>query len=442
MNEAPKTMIKANLRHSFRNFSNFNRLNQNKSLVIPEVKPKATANTFPEIKEIRLTDGLNEQYSPKHKPDRISYEFPQEPKHKPNLRWRKYFPIFALVGGASWAAYTINYFIDDIPSEYLSLDKFIPFVITNKLDVDQDHYLIELTPKYNKWKKSDNQIWNGNKLWSVEIKQPQIMVVRKYTPLPLEIHKDQNEIFIRVQNEDNYREGKLVLYIKKYQQGEVARWISRKPIGEDLELRGPFIEYQIPQTVNNKDYERPIFENLPSEVRPDDLNKLKITPDNLAFFAAGTGITPILQSLLSKNPYFGFTTIYYSRRTTSESKPFDRLLYFLEKLDRIKLVNFIGDDKLSIEAIPDFNPIDYKVKTEKLYDQKPDDSIKYPVFKTALEQAVAFREKAKDSPSLSIVCGPDAYISQIAGYKPYNGQGKLSGWLKANEWDENHVHKL
>lgn len=441
--------------------------------------PKAGAAPMPELKLPDEEVSLDKPYQPKDRYQRVSFEYPTESIKGSNtsqLKMKKYLPyMFGIFGGA-WALYTAYYFTkEDKPKDFLNPDEFIPFFISNKVDIDEDHYLIELTPKYTEWmkdqKKVDN-IWNGSRMWSVEIKQPQIMVVRSYTPLPLSI-ADQGpgkEPLINIQS-DAAEIGKLVFYIKKYDQGEVARWIYRKPLGFELELRGPFIDYEFEKTPN-LGFERPQMANLPSTVKVDETYPIK--PDNLAFFAAGTGIAPILQVLLSKNPYKGFVEIFYSRRTESEI-PIPRFLYFLEKLDRIKVHHLVNEkgDNLSLKHVPSPIKSHYKELLENQKKEKEarlkavkaslDESpvagmkneinyssdepngkevLKQPKYKTAVEKAYAERNIKKENPALALVCGPDGYVNHVAGPKPIEGQGPAGGLLKEKGWDETNIFKL
>jgi NAD(P)H-flavin reductase len=431
-----------------------------------EVKPKAYAPPMPnsnlDIPESKVP------YVPKEKHQRVTFEYPDAPRGrddlvKPRSRWRPVIPIFVGVLGAGWALYTYNYFTDDTPNEYLHPDKFIPFLITGKVDIDKDHYLIEVKPKYNRWKTNGNdpKIWNGSKLWSVEVKQPQIMVVRRYTPLPLEIHNsatEESKPIIRVQTEEDAKDGKLVFYIKKYDQGEVARWIYKKPLGSELELRGPYVEFEFPKSLNNN-FERPQFQNLPSQIAADP--KFPINPDNLVFFAAGTGIAPALQMMLSRNPYKGFIDVFYSRRTASEL-PIPNYFYFLEKLDRAKFHHLIQEngDALALKHVPaptESNLIQYQnnldAQREASIVQKlkglesSKESPSAPVseeqkFNSALEQAQFLKNQPKQNPSLAIVCGPDGYLNYVSGLRPHEGQGKVTGLLKDKGWNESNVFKM
>ena len=97
----------------------------------------------------------------------------------------------------------------------------------------------------------------------------------------------------------------MCLYIKRYNDGEVSD-ISLIVIGDELELRGPNIEFKFPYHPLHKLHKRPIFKDLPSKVEADNMietvKRVNNLPDvdNIVFYAAGTGIAPILQVLFSK----------------------------------------------------------------------------------------------------------------------------------------------
>ncbi|CCH43810.1 putative nitrate reductase [NADH] [Wickerhamomyces ciferrii] len=454
----------------------------------PKTNPlKAGANPMPELEKTKEQIALKPNYQPQESYQRVSFEYPTETTSTSSStphKLKRYLPHLLLILGGGWALFTVRYFTQEsIPQDYLDPEEFIPFIVTQKVDVDKDHYFIELTPKYNHWKKefmNPIKVWNGRRIWSVEIKQPQIMVVRKYTPLPLTIYKPNKDStpVINIQNNDiNSPEyGKLVFYIKKYDQGEVARWISRKSIGSELELRGPFIEFEFPSSPNDVS-ERPKMENLPSKVNNDP--EYKIKPDNLAFFGAGTGIAPILQVLLSENPYKGFVNVFYSRRTEAET-PIPRLLYFLEKLDRVKFHHFINENNSRLNSKPIPTPIEphFKAYEDQLIKNRQDEeqkiaeklkelrgersytripevpkdhsaslesktpSTQSSKFKTILEKIISEGKSSHENPSLALVCGPDGFVSYVAGPKPFEGQGPVGGLLKEKGWDETNVFKL
>ncbi|KAF1827535.1 uncharacterized protein K489DRAFT_375645 [Dissoconium aciculare CBS 342.82] len=91
--------------------------------------------------------------------------------------------------------------------------------------------------------------WSIN---SVELKQPQLQIVRSYTCLPPNADQPEDE---------------LRFLIRREQRGEVSNYIHRLPIGAEVEIRGPHAEYVIPGDTQSA-----------------------------IFLAGGTGIAPALQA--------------------------------------------------------------------------------------------------------------------------------------------------
>ncbi|GMM37336.1 oxidoreductase [Saccharomycopsis crataegensis] len=453
------------------------------------------------------------------------YEYPKNPqfnipphvKEKSNdnwlVRYGKYIPIAIALGVGAWSFYSVYYFTNPDAGksgqEILSPDHFTEFMITKKKEIDDDHFIIELAPRV----KSDflskfvnsKGYWDGSKLWSVEVKQPEIMVVRKYTPLPVILAKagEEGQLAMRLISEEG-DVGKFCLYIKKYQSGEVARWISKRPVGSILEIRGPYTEYQFkPQPIDRySEFERPKMQNLPSKVPSDPYTASFLPqgvplPDNLVFYGAGTGIAPVLQLLLSKNPFKGHVWINYSFKKQAEvPEEFLRLFYFLEKMGRITLqtfdesknqylTNVMTPSTPNIQEIETDPEIELEVikqrivaekmkqlkqngeatnddtlgELEKLFKEteakitvgKPKESNPPPTTKTseltsynnALHQGYIERDQPKKDPSLAIICGPEGYIGYVAGRKPTElQQGKVAGLLGNQGWDEANVFKM
>ncbi|ABN66804.2 protein possibly processed from cytochrome c import factor, partial [Scheffersomyces stipitis CBS 6054] len=159
----------------------------------------------------RLVKRNNKPYIPKLKHDRVSFEYPGLPNEddfakaqqpKTTTRWSRYVPKILTALAVVWGAYTVKVWIyapenGADSKELLDPSEFHKFIVTHKEEIDDDHYLIELLPKHSKWQYSYNlnyeskSIWNGDRIWSVDVKQPDIMVVRAYTPLPLYFLKSE-----------------------------------------------------------------------------------------------------------------------------------------------------------------------------------------------------------------------------------------------------------
>ncbi|KAG7665846.1 CYC2 [[Candida] subhashii] len=486
-----------------------------------KIKPTTTASApapiDPSLGLEKLLKKDNKPYIPKLKHQRVSFEYPGLPnqdeytklvdKPKRFTRWTRYIPKMLTAVAVVWTAYAVYVFVQDPEEGEKSLDlldpnEFHKFVVTYKEPIDDEHMLIEIKPKYNHWEYAygsdyeNKTIWNGERIWSVEIKQPEIMVVRSYTPLPLYFLKSEytrsgeRKPLLKVidPDHDHYdRNGTMCLYVKRYGDGEVSRFITNKEIGEELELRGPRVEYKFPYHPLKKYYSRPIFKDLPSKVEPENyLNIIKKDnrlpdSDNIDFYAGGTGIAPILQVLFSRNPTVGFVNIHYSARKPGELGPLQRFMFFLEKLDRIKVHYHYDTDSKSILSARDIqkpeNPnylsplrLEEKealmtpqeaakfredIKSEYMeHENFPEDSQEKKLiteqhqrgerFDSAIEQAMATSRRPKKNASLALVCGPEGYIEYVAGAKKLasNEQGEVAGLLGKKKWDNTNVYKL
>jgi hypothetical protein len=69
---------------------------------------------------------------------------------------------------------------------------------------------------------SDENTSSFDPIWSIFIKDDDIQVERPYTPL---FGIDE--------------EGTIKLWVKRYQRGEVGRWLHSKKAGDTIEIRGP-----------------------------------------------------------------------------------------------------------------------------------------------------------------------------------------------------------
>ena len=95
-------------------------------------------------------------------------------------------------------------------------------------------------------------------VWSVQIKQPQLQIVRSYTPLPP---------LNRLHGEDeDGNSTELRFLIRREPHGEVSSYLHNLPLGATVHIRGLDIEFEIPKNI-----------------------------DDILFLAGGTGIAPALQ---------------------------------------------------------------------------------------------------------------------------------------------------
>lgn len=475
--------------------------------VKPSTSPAAPAQTDNTGIEFLMKKDTK-PYIPKAQHQRVSYEYPGLPNEdnfgkaapKRVNRWTRYLPKILTVIVVGWGAYMVKIWWfpseeEENANDMLDPHKFHTFIVTHKMQIDADHYLIELVPKNKHWQYlyyvnyDDKSIWNGDKVWLVEVVQPDISVVRSYTPLPLYFMKSEHtrlgerEPLLRTVNNDgdDYdKGGSMCLYVKRYDDGEVLRYLTLKTVGDEIQLRGPHIEYRMPyHPVKLVQRQRPIFRDLPLTVEADNgvenLYKTHNLPpfDNMVVYAAGTGIAPILQVLFSRNPYRGYVTIHYSARKPGELGPMARFLFFLEKLDRVKVVyhydsehselgrgrrnrdfakpeppNYLSSKR--VEEAGDDAAAALKLRmeimnqegTKKEMAETPAERGTY--YNNGLEQAAYTMQQRKQPPALALVCGPDGYVDYVAGKKNLvtGEQGPVTGKLGEAGWDNTNTFKL
>ena len=132
-------------------------------------------------------------------------------------------------------------------------DSFLAYKLVAKQAVSSTSSIFQLEPQETPQHFEDyKEIWRKG-IWNVHFKQPQIQIVRAYTPLPpVEDASGQAD--------------QLRFLIRRDPYGEVSSYLHSLPVGSTIELRGPNLEYEI-------------------------------TPDvkQVVFFAGGTGIAPALQ---------------------------------------------------------------------------------------------------------------------------------------------------
>ncbi|KAG7848927.1 hypothetical protein KL941_001745 [Ogataea angusta] len=471
---------------------------------IPKHSNVSSSGSIPPIKSSisNMLAKKKVEYNPEDNKEGVTYEFhaPQSPlearneqirKSHQTSKWRKMLPSLAVGGALIWGFYAYNYFTADkketIP-DLLLPDRFLPYLVSFKYQVDQDHYLIELTRK-NRGSilAPHQQLFNGKRLWSVDIKQPEINIVRNYTPLPLYvagIDPDTHEPHLRLVTKPE-EEGKFVLLVKRYDNGEFSRWLTSRNLLDEVELRGPVVEYKVPYHPLDKFPARPQLQPLLSKIQPDPEYPENIPkPETWTFYAAGTGVLPLLQMLYSPNPPKGFINAYVSLRNESNlPSQLKTLNYFAEKCGRAKFTYLISDngDKLQAKhvsrpTLPNFSGLmDVKISEEvyrqKLLAQKRQEVKnqiqgarieEQPLQKedvipkldirlqpqNAFQQFNFFRKQPPQVyPSFAFICGPESYISYVSGRANLNNleqkdTGDIGGLLKDKGWTLSNIKRL
>jgi NAD(P)H-flavin reductase len=162
-------------------------------------------------------------------------------------QWQRNVGFGLALGGLGYLAYGLY-------STKQSRDAFISYKLIQRYPVSSTASIFILQPQEGAQNLDKHkEAWQRG-IWNVHFKQPQLQIVRPYTPLPPE----------DLQSEDYA--GNLRFYIRNDVFGEVSNYLHRLPIGSQIELRGPNIEYEISPDVKQ-----------------------------IVFFAGGTGIAPALQ---------------------------------------------------------------------------------------------------------------------------------------------------
>ena len=133
-------------------------------------------------------------------------------------------------------------------------DSFATYILTAKEPISSTASIFHLKPKEPSHSYGANQEAWRRGIWNVQFVQPQLQIVRAYTPLPPLDEKSGKDI------------GELRFLIRHDPHGEVSSYLHRLPPGAEIQTRGPYLEY---------------------EIAPD--------ARQVIFFAGGTGIAPALQ---------------------------------------------------------------------------------------------------------------------------------------------------
>jgi NADPH-dependent ferric siderophore reductase len=148
-----------------------------------------------------------------------------------------------------WALNSHYKFISFSSPQPLNNSTFTPFTLKNKETVSSTSSIFTLSQSHIPNGSFDE--WWKKGVWSIEIKQPQLQIARAYTPLPPLDGSDPDA---------------LRLLVRREKRGEVSGYLHRRPQGADVEIRGPAVEYELPEQV-----------------------------DHVVFLAGGTGVAPAIQ---------------------------------------------------------------------------------------------------------------------------------------------------
>jgi len=292
------------------------------------------------------------------KPDTLD-EFKIESRHYPL--------VFLLVATATTVlAYDIYYllYIKEAPLQYLDENEFSSFPLESITPVNKDTSLFRFRANIPDFKDMPTPS-------HVILKDDTCQVARSYTPI-------------------TYGRQYFDILIKRYEDGQVSRFVHGLEEGRKVEMRGPILSFP---------YER----NMAPEI---------------GMICGGTGITPMYQ-LIKK----------ILRDPDDESRI--SLLYASKSEDDILL-------RRELDILADGSPDRFKVYYMLDKPPKDWDQGRGIISKTVLKDKLPGCDD-----SIVLVCGPDAMVKHVAGPKlAENNQGPLKGLLKDLKYTAQNVFKF
>ena len=193
------------------------------------------------------------------------------------LRKKSVIASLAIGSAAGFVIRKVYTSIGDDEAVELNPVTFAKYVLVDKQPINSTSSIFSLSSHRTLF-SNDNEagepnpnlasIWKRG-VWSVQIKQPALQIARAYTPLPpISLVGTDGTVAAEngAQSSQEFDEDDIRLLIRKEQNGEVSGYLHRLADDANLELRGPKIEFEVPDDVAD-----------------------------VLFLAGGTGIAPALQ---------------------------------------------------------------------------------------------------------------------------------------------------
>jgi cytochrome-b5 reductase len=304
--------------------------------------------------------------------------------------------VFGFVFGVPILLYL--YFREKEDKKIFNPPRFTPFTIIKREIVSPSSIILTLRPNSELLKDTSDpykESWEKGP-WSVEVKQPELQIARSYTPLP-------------PAESDNMSD--LRFLIRKEHKGEVSGYLHALPVGSKLELRGPNLEFYLPQEITD-----------------------------VVFLAGGTGIAPAMQvayTLLERRPDGArmprIQIVWANRRRedcedgaspTNGPNSNGRTGNIVRELQNLQMKH---PDIFSVEYLVDEEGTYLDQKRVAELTKKTGSEAKFG--SVALRGAIATRIDSK----LLFVSGPEGFVNFLAGPKRWEGgkegQGEVGGIL-------------
>lgn len=275
--------------------------------------------------------------------------------------------------------------VDSKEKKIFDAPRFTPFEIVGREEVSHTSIILTLRPKgipqdaVDKMTPYKDSWQNG--VWSVEMKQPELQIARRYTPLPPVEGTSKSD---------------LRFLIRKEHKGEMSGYLHTLPIGAEIALRGPHEEY-----------------NVPNEAQ------------KVLFLAGGTGIAPALQiahTLLDRTDSYGRRPrihILWANRRREDCEGGTSAIVPTSRSRKNRMVQDIEELQQKYSK---------SLSVEYLVDEEG--SVLDPKKLSLLVQADTNDTSAG---RLLLISGPEGFVNYFAGPKKWEGgkedQGSLGGVL-------------
>lgn len=309
----------------------------------------------------------------------------------------------------------------------LNPETFTSFTLVEKETASSTSSIFHLEPTLpGECSETYSDAWKKG-VWSVQMKQPQLQIARSYTPLPPLQAADES--------------GRLRFLIRWEPQGEVSTYLHKLRLGATVELRGPHIEFKLPD-----DVEEVLFIAGGTGIAPalqvaynlfENLQPTRSTPKLRILWAnrrredslGGNSDTPSTSSSNSSH----WSNFFYSRGPSITSQGYP-------KLSQSALVQ-------ELEALKERNKgnvfVDYFCDEEDSYiTQKV---LKQYLTKPRISTA-GTTQKTSTVKRLILISGPEGFVNYHAGPKTWVGgqelQGSLGGILKLLDPSDWMIWKL
>lgn len=331
-----------------------------------------------------------------------------------------YICAAAIAGGAAY-----RFLKPESTNASLKPHDFAPYILVDKQRVSSTSAIFTLHDGFGVPEPESVKEVRRRGVWSVQAKQPQLQIARAYTPLP------------NNSDDADHEEGhSLRFLIRQETGGEMSTYLHRLPEGATIELRGPTLDYELPQNVKE-----------------------------VIFLAGGTGIAPAMQiaQALEKTPGSRLHLLWANRRREEcEGGISDDATVDLSGQQQSWWSNLIGRKQINerdpagnvpksaskglivqeLEALKQRS----RIANEGLQVQYYVDEEKSFIKPSDVAKRVHTELSDRDGSRLILISGPDGFIEYWAGKKQWvegrEAQGRLGGVLAKMDLKDWKVFKL